>query len=103
MKTLLLAGAGLALLAAVSLSPAMAQGPQLSGGSSWPGIPQRVDTSSANATATAARYEYQYGYNKHAAWRATGSWSASRRLIQKASMSLQVPAGARRAHRAYEG
>ena len=29
MKTLLLAGAGLALLAAVSLSPAMAQGPQL--------------------------------------------------------------------------
>jgi hypothetical protein len=99
----LLAGATLALLTAVNFSPAMAQEPKPSGGNTWAGVSQRVDTSSANATATAARYEYQYGYNKHAAWRATGSWSASRRLIQKASMSLQVPAGARRAHRAYEG
>ena len=39
MKTLLLVGVALTLLAAVSLSPAMAQGPQLSAGSSWPGVP----------------------------------------------------------------
>jgi hypothetical protein len=73
MKTLLLAGATLALLTAVNFSPAMAQEPKPSGGNTWAGVSQRVDTSSANATATAARYEYQYGYNKHAAWRATGS------------------------------
>jgi hypothetical protein len=51
----------------------MAQEPKPSGGNTLAGVSQRVDTSSANATATAARYEYQYGYNKHAAWRATGS------------------------------
>jgi hypothetical protein len=39
MKTPLLVGVALTLLAAVSLSPAMAQGPQLSAGSSWPGVP----------------------------------------------------------------
>jgi hypothetical protein len=72
MKTLLLAGAGLALLAAVSLSPAMAQGPQLSGGSSWPGIPQRVDSNASTGVAAAPRYELQYGYDKHARWR--GHW-----------------------------
>jgi hypothetical protein len=72
MKTLLLAGATLALLAAVNFSPAMAQEPKLSGGNTWAGISQRVDTSSANAATTAAHYEYQYGYDKHAAWR--GHW-----------------------------
>jgi hypothetical protein len=34
-----------------SFSPAMAQGPQLSGGSSWPGIPQRVDPSARTGAA----------------------------------------------------
>lgn len=72
MKTLLLAGATLALLTAVNFSPAMAQEPKHSGENTWAGISQRVDTSSANATATAAHYEYQYGYDKHAAWR--GHW-----------------------------
>jgi hypothetical protein len=43
MKTPLLAGATLALLAAVNLSPAMAQGSKLSGGDTWPGISQRVE------------------------------------------------------------
>jgi len=71
MKTLLLAGAALASLAAVNLSPAMPQGPNLSGGNTWAGILRRVDTGSGNAT-TAAHYEYQYGYDKHAAWR--GHW-----------------------------
>jgi hypothetical protein len=72
MKTLLLAGATLALLTAVNFSPAMAQEPKPSGAITWAGISQRVDASSANATATAAHYEYQYGYDKHAAWR--GHW-----------------------------
>ena len=72
MKTLSLAGATLALLTAVNFSPAMAQGPKLSGGNTWPGISQRVDTSSANAARTILHYEYQYGYDKHAAWR--GHW-----------------------------
>jgi len=72
MKTLLLAGAAPALLVAVSFSPAMALGPKLSGGNTWPAISERVDTSSANAAATTAHYEYQYGYDKHGAWR--GHW-----------------------------
>ena len=47
MKTLLLAGAAVALLSAVNFSPAMAQGPKPSSGNTWPGIsrrrPQRFD------------------------------------------------------------
>ena len=72
MKTLLLASATLAWLIAVNFSPAMAQEPKPSGGNTWAGISQRVDTSSANAALTGAHYEYQYGYDKHAAWR--GHW-----------------------------
>jgi hypothetical protein len=72
MKTLWLAGATLALLTTVNFSPAMAQGPNLSAGNTWPGISQRVDTSSANLAAATPHYEYQYGYDKHAAWR--GHW-----------------------------
>ena len=72
MKILLLAGAAVALLVAVSFSPAMALGPKLSGGDTWPGISERVDTGSASAATTTAHYEYQYGYDKHAAWR--GHW-----------------------------
>ena len=68
MKTLLLAGTTLALLAAVNLSPAMAQGSKLSGGNTWPGISQRASTTSA----ATPRYELQYGYDKHARWR--GHW-----------------------------
>ena len=72
MKTLLLAGATIALLTAVNFAPAMAQGPKASDDNAWPGISQRVDTSSANAATTTAHYEYQYGYDKHGAWR--GHW-----------------------------
>src|SRR5207302_2131522 len=43
-KTLLLAAATLALVAAANLSPAIAQGPKLAGAYTWPAIPQRVDT-----------------------------------------------------------
>jgi hypothetical protein len=76
MKTLLLAGATLALLTAVDFTPAMAQGPKLSGGNTWAGISQRVDASSAEAAETIAHYEYQYGYDKHGAWR--GYWVLAR-------------------------
>jgi Spy/CpxP family protein refolding chaperone len=72
MKTLLLAGAAVGLLVAASLSPAMALGPKLSSGNTWPGISQRADTGSANAATTTPHYEYQYGCDKHAAWR--GHW-----------------------------
>ena len=57
MKTRLLAGATVALLTALNFSPAMAQGPKLSGGSTWAGISQRVDTSSANPATTTAHYK----------------------------------------------
>ena len=43
MRTLLLAGATVALLTAVNLAPAMAQGPKLSNGNNWVGIAQPVD------------------------------------------------------------
>jgi len=72
MKTLFLAGATLALLTAVNLVPAMAQGPKPSDDNAWRGISRRVDTDPANAAATTAHYEYQYGYEKHGAWR--GHW-----------------------------
>jgi hypothetical protein len=72
MKTLLLAGAALALLTATIFSPAMAQGPKLSGGNTWPGISQRVDPDASIAAAATPRYELQYGYDKHATWR--GHW-----------------------------
>jgi len=72
MKTLLLAGATLALLTAVNFSPAMALGPKLNGGNTWPGISERVDPSSAIAATTNPHYEYQHVYDKHAGWR--GHW-----------------------------
>jgi hypothetical protein len=70
MKTLLLAGAGLALLATVSLSPAMAQG--RNSPAEAVGIPQRVGPNVSTGVAAAPRYELQYGYDKHARWR--GHW-----------------------------
>ena len=72
MKTLLHAGAALALLTAVNFAPAMAQEPAFSGGSIWTGITHRVDTSSANAGTTTPHYEYRYGYEKGGDWR--GHW-----------------------------
>ena len=49
MKALWCGATALALVAAVSLSPAMAQGPKPSGGNTWPGISQRVVPSSSTA------------------------------------------------------
>ena len=64
----------LALMAVANFWPAMAQGPQPSGGNTWPGISQRIDTGSLNAVATTPHYEYQYGYDHHGSWR--GHWGA---------------------------
>jgi hypothetical protein len=72
MKTLLLVGTTLALLAAVNLSPTTAQGSKLSGGNTWPGISQRADPGVSITAAATPRYEFQYGYDKHARWR--GHW-----------------------------
>jgi hypothetical protein len=72
MKTLLLAGAALALLATANLSPAMAQGSKLSGGDTWPGTSQHAEPSASTIATATPRYELQYGYDKHARWR--GHW-----------------------------
>jgi hypothetical protein len=72
MRTLLLAGATVALLAAVHFAPAMAQGPKASDDNARPGMSQRVDTGSASAAATTPHYEYQYGYEHGGRWR--GHW-----------------------------
>jgi Spy/CpxP family protein refolding chaperone len=60
MKTLLLAGATLALLTAVNLSPAMAQAQTHSGG----------NCASADKMAPHYEYRYHYGHNGH--WE--GQW-----------------------------
>ena len=60
MKTLLLAGVTVSLLAALNLSPAMAQGSTPSGGTS------------ASAATTNPHYEYQYHYGHNAHWE--GQW-----------------------------
>jgi hypothetical protein len=60
MKTVLLAGATLAVLTAVNLSPAMAQAQTHSGGSS------------ASADKMAPHYEYQYHCGHNAHWE--GQW-----------------------------
>jgi hypothetical protein len=60
MKTVLLAGATLALLTAVNLSPAMAQAQTHSGGNC------------ASADKMAPHYEYRYNYGHKAHWE--GQW-----------------------------
>ena len=102
MKALHCGAPALALVAAVSLSPAMAQGPKPSGGATWPGISQRVDHGTSTVVASPAmlgpradgvsiapgildlpadpstaaiipHYEWQYHYAaRHAHWE--GQW-----------------------------
>jgi hypothetical protein len=71
-KTLLLAGATVALLTTVSFSPAIAQEPKLSGGDTEAGISQDVHTRNVNPHMAAAHYEYRYGYVRGGDWR--GRW-----------------------------
>ncbi len=89
MKALHCGAPALALVAAVSLSPAMAQGPKPSGGATWPGISQpmlgpRADGVSIapgildlpadpSTAAIIPHYEWQYHYAaRHAHWE--GQW-----------------------------
>ena len=90
MKTLLLSAMALGLTAAVTLSPAQAEGPKPSDNNTWPGISQRVDhgvaiaalpafgtpeasdsgvehgvlgvPADSNAAATAPKYQWQYHF-----------------------------------------
>jgi hypothetical protein len=98
MKALWCGATALALVAAVSLSPAVAQGPKSSGGNTWPSISQRVDHATSTVAASPAmlrlrlngrntapgildlpaaavipHYEWQYHYAaRHAHWE--GQW-----------------------------
>lgn len=70
MRALLRGAATLAVVAAVSLSPAMAQGPRPSSSSQEGFLSLPVDPSAAN---TIPHYEWQYHYaGRHARWR--GYW-----------------------------
>ena len=89
MKTLLLAGATVALLTAINFASAMAQGPKLSGGNTRAGISQLVATNSANSATTTAHYEYSTDTTGTGIGEANGSWSANRQIIQKTAISLQ--------------
>ena len=110
MKALLGSATALAVAAAISLSPAMAQSPKLSGGNAWTGISLPVDhdpvpAHSANPSFQGPRpqgnnqrgflelpydpeaakikqhYEWQYHYaGRHAYWE--GHWVLVRALIQ---------------------
>jgi hypothetical protein len=70
MKYSSLTAAFLALVAAATLSSAIAQESKPAG--TCPGSCQRVDPGSSNAITTTAHYEYQYGYDRHSHWR--GHW-----------------------------
>lgn len=102
MKALHCGAPALAIVAAVGLSPAMAQGPKPSGGATWPGISQRIDHRTSTVVASPAipgprangrtvapgilnlpadlstpaikpHYEWQYHYaGRHAHWE--GQW-----------------------------
>ena len=72
MKALWCGSTALGLVAAVSLSPAMAPRPKPSGGNTWPGISQRVVPSSLSAATTNTHYEWRSGYDHYGIWR--GHW-----------------------------
>ena len=73
MKTLLLAGATVALLTAVNFAPAMAQGPKLSIGNTRAGISQPVDNTQLIYPIPRTMYEevivkYRIGYDHKAVY-----------------------------------
>jgi hypothetical protein len=70
MKALWCGATALTLVAAVSLSSAMAQGPKPSGGNTWPGISQRVVPSSSTAEECGSgRLWVSPGYASRGKWR----------------------------------
>ncbi len=71
-KALLLAST-LSLVAALNLSPALAQGLKPAGGNGWACISPVAASGSGSVTSVRpAHYEFQYGYDRHGAWR--GHW-----------------------------
>ena len=68
MKSINVSAAALALTAAVSLSPALAQAPKAFAGERS----QPLTTPSSAAVKSAGHFEYRYGYDRHARWR--GHW-----------------------------
>ena len=68
MKALWCGATALTLVAAVSLSPAMAQGPKPSGGNTWPGISQRVVPSSTAEECGFGRLWVSPGYASGGKW-----------------------------------
>jgi hypothetical protein len=116
MQTPLMGATALVLVAAVNLSSARAEGPKLSGQTSWPGISQLVDHDalpehSANPSFQGPRpqgtsqrgilelpfdpeaakikphYEWQYHYaGRHAHW--TGHWVLVRAPTQSAARAI---------------
>jgi hypothetical protein len=112
MKTVSTCATTLALMAAIGLSPAMGQGPKLSGGKTWQGIAQPVEHDAdpahsenpsfkgASPQGTSQRgfvvmpydpeaakikphYEWQYHYSgRHAHWE--GHWTLVTAPIQSA-------------------
>jgi hypothetical protein len=71
MKSLLLAGAALALIAGANLPPAMAQANPLPRWDTSQAMPQSVEQGAADAVTPSPRYEYQYHYGespRHPRW-----------------------------------
>jgi hypothetical protein len=71
MKTLLLAGAAPSLVAAASLSPAMAQANSPSHWNASQALYQPTGQEATDAVAPSQRYEYQYHYGgspRHPRW-----------------------------------
>ena len=71
MKSLLLAGAAVALLAGTNLSPAMAQANTPTRQNTSQAMAQPVDQEPADTVMPAPRYDYQYHYGgspRHPRW-----------------------------------
>jgi hypothetical protein len=87
MKAFWCGATALTPVAAVSLSPAMAQGPKSSGGNTWTGTSQAVVPSSPSAAMTNAHYEWRSGYDCYGIWRGHWVLVQGRRLNWRTSMS----------------
>jgi hypothetical protein len=72
MKALWCGATALGLVAAVSISPAMAQGTETLRRGHLAGISQRAVSSSRSAATTNTHYEWRSGYDRYGIWR--GHW-----------------------------
>jgi hypothetical protein len=65
MKSLIFGALALALVTVANLSPALAEGPRPSGGNTWHGMSQPIDTGPASAVTASPHYELQHHYAGH--------------------------------------